>query len=205
MINQSNICVFDFETTGKDPRSCEPIQIAACILEPRNLSIISEYNSYIRLDDMSLFSPEIQNLTGIKREQLENAPEQKIVWSSFVEYVKNAFNYDGPRKLRPVMAGHNIVNYDCHIIDRLCEKYKTKDIFNIFKIDTMQLTWLWFENTNDLSNLKLSAVLEKFGIENDGAHNAMNDVRANVKMIVKYMQLHRKLYKKIVWNGAVGV
>ena len=42
----NKICVFDFETDGKDPYKCSPVQLACVMIDPEKLDIIdnSEFN-----------------------------------------------------------------------------------------------------------------------------------------------------------------
>ena len=46
-MNYNKICVFDFETDGRDPHKVNPVQLAAVIVDPRKLEIIknAEFNS----------------------------------------------------------------------------------------------------------------------------------------------------------------
>ena len=44
------ICVYDFETDGKIPEECEPVQIASVMIHPHTLEIVpdSEFTSFMR-------------------------------------------------------------------------------------------------------------------------------------------------------------
>jgi exonuclease I len=46
-MNKNKICVFDFETDGSNPLVCSPVQIAAIMIDPIKLEIISgsEFNA----------------------------------------------------------------------------------------------------------------------------------------------------------------
>ena len=48
-MNLHKIAVIDFETTGINPDTCEPTQLAAVMVDPRKLEIIegSEFNTLI--------------------------------------------------------------------------------------------------------------------------------------------------------------
>ena len=46
----NKICVFDFETDGKNPYECSPVQLSAVMIDPIRLEIIpnSKFNAYLR-------------------------------------------------------------------------------------------------------------------------------------------------------------
>ena len=50
MLLNNKICVFDFETDGKDPKVCSPVQLAAVMVDSVKLEIIpnSEFNIQIK-------------------------------------------------------------------------------------------------------------------------------------------------------------
>ena len=81
-----DIIVFDFETGGRDPRTCQPTQIAALALDGRSLKLKGTFNSEIwaETDDdkavkMGLAPLEegALKVTGKTREQIAKAPKLK--------------------------------------------------------------------------------------------------------------------------------
>ena len=100
-MNYNKICVFDFETDGRDPHKVNPVQLAAVIVDPRKLEVIknAEFNSYMRPVDIDSDDYVDRNRATIEwhanirdcstYEILEcwrNAPSQKDVWSNFVGF-----------------------------------------------------------------------------------------------------------------------
>lgn len=129
-MNYQDIVFFDFETTSVNPHTCQPIQLAALIIDGRKLEIRenSLFNSYIRpifeqedCEKLQLdpLTPKITELTGITEETLLAAPSVKIVWEQFVQYI-NTFNPKKNKWGAPIKAGMNIDSYDIHIVNRLC-------------------------------------------------------------------------------------
>ena len=45
-----DIVVFDFETGGRDPNTCQPTQLAAIALDGRNFRLKGTFNSEIRAE-----------------------------------------------------------------------------------------------------------------------------------------------------------
>lgn len=203
MINQSNICVLDFETTGLDPHTCDPTQLAALIIDPRTLDILGEWHSLCK-PNMALVTAEVLEKTHLTTEALEAAPEQSIMWEGFSQWYKNYITYTDNKKNYPIIAGHNIAGYDLHILDRLINKYETGRFRSMFFIDTMQQFFMWFENSNALPGYKQDQILEHIGLSNKQSHNAVEDVRANAQIVIKLLKLHRNLFRKVIWNESVG-
>ena len=207
MINRQFYCVYDFETGGKNPHTCEPIQIAAYMLNGRTLDLVegSNFNSYMKPTDFDSLEEEALNINNITREQLMEAPEQADVWSKFVAYLKKYELNAWPKK--PIPCGFNIDGYDSIIIERLCEKYGQIDkkrghqnIFDIGSYDVLKDVKMWFENSNDLDNYKLSTVLDFCEIENTKAHDALADVIATAKLAQKFIRLRRNVFSQIKWK-----
>jgi len=205
-MNYNNICVFDFETGGKDPSKCEILQIGACIIDKWNLEVVDEFNSLCKPEDLDAVEDEALEVNGLKRKDLKKAIDVKIVWGQFVDWVNKYNKSKGPLNtfLAPVPAGYNIVGYDLPIVNRYCKKYgpwdkKRKDqkLFNqINKLDLMDHMWFWTENNSDIKSLKLTAVCEWMGFskaEIENAHDALQDVKNTAKIIIRLMRMARSL------------
>lgn len=146
--NNNYICVFDFETDSTDPRTCNPVQLGAIILEPENLTMVanSAFNSLIRPDDFDdenyirnhestidwHVSNKMKNSAEtrgkIKKQLLrawETAPTLKTVWQKFTSYLNKYHTRQSRQSMfsAPIFAGANIKKFDMIIIDRLCQKY----------------------------------------------------------------------------------
>ena len=205
-MNYNNICVFDFETGGRDPKSCEILQIGACIIDKWNLEIVDEFNSLCKPEDMDSIEDEALEVNGIKRKDLKKAIDVKIVWGQFVDWVNKYNKSKGPLNtfLAPVPAGYNIIGYDLPIVNRYCKKYgpwdkkrKEQKLFNqINKLDLMDHMWFWTENNSDIKSLKLTTVCEWMGFskaEIENAHDALQDVKNTAKIIIRLMRMARSL------------
>lgn len=207
-INSLDYIVFDFETSGVDIKTLEPLQLAAVVIDGRSLEIKESetFQSYMKppVDDLTAFckaSKGALDVNKITQEQLENAPMQSVVWKSFVEYVtrynkkKNSFNC-------PIFAGHNILGFDLPIMDRMCSLYgnvdKKDSRQNIYnrrtQVDSLQMCYLWFENLKEPVDYKLGTIMEFLGIPKDGTeHNAITDVKNTAKIISRFLKFHRAL------------
>lgn len=226
MINYNKICVFDFETDGSDPRLCSPVQIAAIMIDPIQLSIIpdSEFNINFKPEPLEanpdhIYEGDILDfhakVKGTDKESVLNEwkkyPSQKSSWSLFTDYL-DKYHSRGSKKSQfsaPIAAGYNIHRFDLVIVDRLSTKYNNlnkEKRSNLFYtrdvIDIMNWVFLWFENNGDLKSYSLDSIREYFGISKDGAHDALKDVKDSAEVLIRFMKLHRKLGQKILFKNS---
>ncbi len=219
-MNFRKIVVYDFETDKIDPYECEPVQIAALVLDARKLEIVpdSEFNSMMRptgitgkkyLEDSKRMDT-IKWHAGIKDcsvediiEEWKKAPNQKLVWEKFSNHI-NKFNPKKQVFTAPISAGMNIREFDNVILERLNKKYDIKTMFwKRDKVDILDFCFSWFENLDDApKNYKMDTLREYFGMSNENAHDALQDVRDSAAIIKKFISLHRSVSKKVKFKNA---
>jgi DNA polymerase III epsilon subunit-like protein len=199
-VNLSNYLVLDFETDGVDPNKCQPLELAALVLDPRTLLPIDggEFNSLIRPSNFDTLDMKSFEKHKIDLEELKQAPDQKSVWLNFVDFVKSYNVKDSKFMRKPVPCGYNIKNYDLIICKRLNDEYYKKDIFSWTSVDVMDITFLWFESNPKLPNLKFDTLREFFGFASDSAHRAMFDVQQTADLLARYIRLMRRT--KVQWH-----
>lgn len=145
--------VYDFETGDKDPTTTEPIEIAAIVLDRATLTEIDHFCYMCRPEDMSLVMDGALKVNKKTREEIEAARPLKDVWHEFIAFcVKHSPN--GTKYNFPIMAGHNIINFDNIISNRMNERYKIpfhggdtryKQFHPQYCMDTMQIMHTWYE------------------------------------------------------------
>lgn len=129
-MNRKDIIFLDFETTGRNPHTCQPIELAAVCIDGRRLEIkeTETFQSFIKpiFDEQKCLelnlepvSDEVLKITNIDRKDIEKAPSIDVVWPAFCDFV-NKFNPKKDNWKAPIMAGFNVDGYDAHIINRLC-------------------------------------------------------------------------------------
>jgi DNA polymerase III epsilon subunit-like protein len=129
-MNYQDIVFLDFETTGKNPYTAQPTQLAAVVINGRKLEIRD--NSIFKSDiqpiwdeeecarlNLQVMTQEVIDKTGITPEQLKTAPALKTVWAEFQQYI-NRFNPKKSKWGAPIKSGMNFDKYDSIIIDRIC-------------------------------------------------------------------------------------
>lgn len=222
MPNQKNYLCFDFETTGVNPLTCEPTQIACVALDSRTLDVIpgSEFKSLmkpldLREDNVDLLNniAAAQQKTGISYEMLVDAPEQKEVWNEFVDHIKRYSKTPKSTFQAPIPLGYNIIGYDMKIINRLAklygpwdEKKEQNKVFNpMFHMDLMYIVFQWFESFDEEAdfhpdNMKLETVGSFVGEDVSGTHDALVDVMITANIFRRFMLKTRQYSQKMRWN-----
>lgn len=226
MINYNKICVFDFETDGSDPKVCSPVQIAAVIIDPIKLEIVpnSEFNIFFKPevlanDENYTYTTDILDfhakVRGSSKEDILNEwkayPSQEQSWKLFVNYLSMHHTRSNKKSQfsAPIAAGYNINRFDLPIIDRLSRKYgnvnkeeRSDVFFPRDVVDIMNLIFYWFEHNNDLKNYTLDSIRDYLGINKEGAHDALKDVKDCAEILIRFMRLHRNLGQKVKFKGS---
>lgn len=202
-MNFNHLCVFDYETGGRNPETCEITKIGAQILD-RNLRVIDEFNANLKPENLDAVEDDALRITRLTREQLETFPETAIVWQAFVDFV-NKHNKKNSVYTAPIPAGYNIINYDMVLTRRYCKKYKTswddsrndqKLFSQVYKFDILDHMWFWFENNSEIENLKLTTILEYMGARQEDiaeAHDALQDVKNTTNIILRLLKMQRAM------------
>lgn len=226
MINYNKICVFDFETDGKDSKVCSPIQIAAVIIDPILLEIVdgSEFNinfkpevleqseDYEYKTDILDFHAKVK---GTVKENIlaewKKYPKQEHSWKMFTNYLDKYHTRTSKKSQfsAPIAAGYNIYRFDLNIINRLSAKYGninkegTSELFYPRDtIDVLNLIFYWFEQNKELTSYTLDNLREYFGIDKTGAHDALKDVKDTAEILIRFMKLHRNVAKRVKFKGS---
>ncbi len=225
-MNFNKIVVFDFETDSTNPASCNPVQLASVIIDPRNLTMVSdsEFQSMMRpldIDDDDYF---IEHEETIKwhaenrrcsPEEIiqlwKKAPNQREVWHDFENYLLRYHTHkqNQSKFSAPIAAGYNIWRFDLIIVDRLCAEYHMLDntgTVKLFhprdKIDAMLLSFMWFENFDVPKSYSMDSLREYFGMDTENAHDAMKDVYDTAELVIRFMRITRKFSAQVKFKNA---
>lgn len=197
------ICVFDFETTGKDCKVVEPVEVACKFWDMDSLEPIpnGEY-SQVCMPSKEVWNKregEAMDVHKIPVAEIEAAPSISAVWPKFVDFV-SSFNPKKNLWNAPIAAGYNIRGYDLPIAARLndlyCKKGKDTVLFSDFQqIDLIDIIRSWFEGSGVLPNYKFDTVRDFFGIPLEGAHRALLDVKQEGNLLARLLRFNRALFK----------
>lgn len=162
------IVVFDTETTGLDKNNDDIIQIAA--IEIIKGVIGREFVVYLKTERSLALSQSIHN---ISKEELElKGKDREEGLTEFLKFINN-----------DILIAHN-ANYDLSILksNLLSSGVDYSPILFDRTYDTIDLCRRAFPLLN---SYKLRDLIEVLGIEGINSHNAIDDVRATVRLIEK--------------------
>jgi len=216
-----NFLVFDFETDGVDPYSCNPVQLAAQIVHSKKLEIIPHEKfctdmKPLGIEDVDKYvsDPKVRKTVEwhAKQQKCEfddviqrwrEAPDQQLAWSQFNTFVTKQ-NWKKTAFTAPIACGMNIRNFDLIICKKLNDKYGIKTMFwKRDQIDLLDLFFYWFENLEDgPKSHNMDTIREYFGMSAENAHDAMKDVQDCAEIICRFMRVHRKYSQRITFKGA---
>ncbi len=157
-------CVFDLETTGFNPKIDKITEIAVC--KVKDGEIIDEFSTFV--NPQRSIPIEVQELTHITPEMVENAPTIEEILPKFMEFTKNS-----------ILVAHN-AKFDTGFIKYFADEYKLE--FKPYIIDTLTMAQELYPN---IENHKLGTIATHLEISLEGAHRAINDTRATAKVFVK--------------------
>ncbi len=216
------------ETDGINPDQCSPVQIAAIIVDPIKLEIVkdSEFNINLKpelLDNNDNYKYEDSDVLDFHSkvrgcskaailESWQKYQPQEAGWKMFVSYLEMYhIKYRSKKSCfsAPIAAGFNINRFDSRIIERLSKKYdnlnkegRSSLFYPRDVIDVMNILFYWFEYNNELKNYTLDNLRDYLGINKDGAHDALKDVKDTAEIMIRFLKLHRSLSSKIKFRGS---
>ena len=163
-IMNNTFVVFDIETTGLDPETCEITEIGAVKIV--NGVIKERFASFVKISGK--IPKEVQEITHITDDMLRNAPSLENVIRDFYDWTRNC-----------IISGYNIIGFDMKFIQKAGKKFG-------LKFDNDLLDALIIARTSNLrvSNYKLGTVVNALGITLEGAHRAYNDAHATAQVLL---------------------
>lgn len=155
--------VFDFETTGLDVSTVEPIEIGAAKVVDGKIT-----QTFTSLLDPRCPIPEtVVEKTHINDRMVEGMPTFRDVLPDFFKFTRGA-----------VLVGHNISGYDFPLLSRFADE--AGYVFDNEVEDTLILARRYITEARQFS---LESLSRMFGITHDDAHRAMADVLATVDLL----------------------
>lgn len=166
-IEDASFVVCDVETTGLNPRTESIIEIALVKIE--KLKIVENFSTLV---NPNRYIPSyITSLTGIRNEDVLNAPQFKNISYRIQEFIGNS-----------IFVAHN-ANFDYGF---LTYEFLRENIQTSFKtICTKRLTKRLFPGIQSLS---LKSITRFFGLRNQSAHRALGDAKVTAQIFLKLIK-----------------
>jgi len=185
LLKEQRIVVFDTETTGLDTRNDDIIQIAA--IEIVEGKIGRSFEVFINTNQDLSASEKIHHIT--KAYLNEHAISKTEALSQFINFVGN-----------DALVAHNL-QYDYEILNSNLQKENLPTLSGSIRLyDSIDISKRLYPK---LPSYKLEYLLEKLGIKGINSHNALDDVKATVNLILsfeepilKYTEAREKFVEK---------
>ena len=175
-------CVFDVETTGLLEENRAEIIEFGCKFLDIDYNILKSYSTLIKPENIDLTKPlpdwsiPAFKINKINPEELKKAPKVEVV----VPTIIGMFTEAG----KPIIAGHNIYNFDIPMMERLfniCGN-RFSDFIGRPILDTYILSY--FLLGNKVTNFKQGTVAKALGIKVKGSsHRVDYDTEENALLL----------------------
>lgn len=182
--------VFDLETGGLKTKgdSISPITEIAMVEVRSDLSMGESFDDFIKpYEDASRYDPKALGVSHITLDLCEEKGlEASVVAKKISDFMNSCKKRGGNKK--PVLVGHNIDSFDIPLLDYFLEKFKVdlgKLAEEAFTVDTKwwgRITW------PEMAGFTLGDCLQKEGIDNEFAHRAITDTKANAELFIRMMK-----------------
>ena len=179
---------FDLETGGVQPTDPN-IQIAAVVMEERTWTEVGFFERKIQFSE-STADPEALKLIHYDAEiwrkeaiPLIRIPDEFLLFTKPYLSITMVSKRTGEPYKVGKLAGHNALSFD---LPRLRQIFGTRFFpFSYHVKDTLQRALWYYDEHPEVTrpeNLKLGTLCSSFGIEIDGSHDALTDVRLCAKL-----------------------
>jgi len=160
--------VFDTETTGLDILEDDIIQISA--IEIIDGKVGKVFDKYLNTDKDLSPSQHIHNISKTDLENLASPKKESL--KEFIDFVKG-----------DILIAHNII-YDISILNNNLKRENIQTL-KTDMFDSIEITSRIYPN---LISYKLEYLLKELNIEGKNSHNALEDVKATVNLILHLQQ-----------------
>lgn len=174
--NYNRICVLDTETTDRYWNTAAPVQIAAVICDKQG-NIIDSFNE--RIKTTHKIAPDASAVHGIYKEDLQFCRSERDVLYDFCAWMSTQnvdciLTYNGEAFDRRMLdARCKTLDIDYHYFEK--ENFPGIDGYYDCILDAKHMNYLGLKDKLG-RKWKLSLVAEILGIDNQGAHDALEDV-----------------------------
>lgn len=192
-MNGNLLCAIDVETTGLTPNYNEIIQLAAVPLTPDLDPVpdVSPFNMYMRPWHPERASAEAMRVNGLTMEELLLKPNAAQVADCWEEWFTNL---DLPVGKRLIVLAQNAA-FDVSMIrawlgDPSYNRYfarRNRDPMVVASYLNDQAAWKG--RPLPFANVGLASLANKFGIDNSGHHDALNDCLVTAKVYRELLRM----------------
>jgi len=167
IVTEHDLIVFDFETTGLDFERDRIIEVGA--IRFRGGKIIEEFSSLCSTD--VIVSEQIQKLTGITPQMLENQPTFSDLLKDFLSFIEGG-----------ILVAHN-AEFDLSMLKSACNREAID--FEWPCICTLKLAR---DVLPDLERKNLDSLADYYGLSFEARHRSIGDAKVTIKVFNQMLE-----------------
>jgi DNA polymerase III epsilon subunit-like protein len=183
----------DLETGGLYADKHAVLQVAAIITD-FDFNIKGNFMSYVQPHPTLKITDEALQINQLRREDLQNAPDEKSVALAlrhFARLVSGA----------PRFAGYNCP-FDLEFLTFVWKRHDLLPVpYQVPWLDICSLARLRLESSATLPNFKLASVANYFGLNIQGAHDAVADLIMTIEIAKRLKSMPEKSITAKTKNG----
>jgi DNA polymerase-3 subunit epsilon len=176
------IVAWDTETTGLNPKEDFIIQLACVKFEKATGDVIAEKSWYIKPAHSYTISPKAQEVHGLTKEFInENGVYFKEIYQEFFKLIEDSD-----------LLTYNGNSFDIKFLNEECKRWGLElPVYGKMFYDSFSMECRFAPRN-------LGAVFKKYmGYELEGAHDALQDVKATVKVFQEQIKQNNLTYEDI--------
>lgn len=180
---------FDLETSGLSPWKNEIIQIAAIAVRNSDYSEVERFGPFYVRFDISKANPEALRICHYTEEKWKDAISQEELVKRFGDFLRDhatvqMISRAGNPYQVAQLAGHNVVRFDMPFLQATFKREGGSFLpARLIGLDTLQLAaWHYYNDDTAPKNLKLEDLYVLLTGKEFMAHDAMEDVVANIEL-----------------------
>ena len=197
-MSKYELYVLDCETTGLNYIKHEPVEISIY-----RYSTGAQRTWYLRPINIENISSDALRVSGLKLEDLQGKTKEGREKygdpTKILVEIENWLSEDMLAAEDRLITGQNS-QFDKLMLETLWQKCNSIETFPFNKkylLDTMQIELMMdFAKGYIADGYSLYALTKKYGVKNEHAHCAEEDVKATVGVLNKQLELLRKVFKK---------
>lgn len=176
-MKKHNLAFVDLETTGLDPGRHEIIEIG-CLLArqiPRagrgpEVEFIEDFEIRVKPRHLETAEPEALRITGYNEADWLFATELNQALKTLVD-----------KTAETIMVGQN-VTFDWSFLTRAFSDTGVRPKFHYHRLDLMSMAFAKLYDVETVQRFSLFALAEHFGVKQERAHTALDDVRVTYQI-----------------------
>lgn len=181
----------DIETTGLDPLRHDIIEVAAMRVDPVSLGVEAVFESRVRPTSTTPADASAVELNGFQAEEWDDAPLLEEVLVSLRGFLEGG-----------LLIGHN-PTFDWTF---LLTAYRTLGVrppkVDHHLIDTVSLAWPLLRQ-GMVRSLSLLELCKHYGIPNQGAHHALEDVVRTYQVLLRLVRAEHPGNAEVAAAGGI--